>query len=43
MASQTYQLVMHKGPNPGKIYELVQDELTVGRDITNRVVINDPA
>jgi pSer/pThr/pTyr-binding forkhead associated (FHA) protein len=42
MASQTYQLVMHKGPNPGKIYELVQDELTVGRDITNRVVINDP-
>ena len=42
MASQTYQLVMQKGPNPGKIYELVQDELTIGRDITNRVVINDP-
>jgi predicted component of type VI protein secretion system len=42
MASQTYQLVMHKGPNPGKIFELVQDELTIGRDITNRIVINDP-
>ncbi|MCZ7552248.1 MAG: FHA domain-containing protein [Anaerolineales bacterium] len=41
MASQTYQLVMHKGPNPGKIFELVQDELTIGRDITNRIVIND--
>lgn len=42
MASQSYQLVMQKGPNPGKIFELVQDELTIGRDITNRVVINDP-
>ena len=42
MASQTYQLVMQKGPNPGKIFELVQEELTIGRDITNRIVINDP-
>lgn len=42
MASQAYQLVMQKGPNPGKIFELVQDELTIGRDITNRIVINDP-
>ncbi len=42
MTSQTYQLVMQKGPNPGKVFELVQDELTIGRDITNRVVINDP-
>jgi hypothetical protein len=42
MASQTYQLVMHSGPNPGKIFELVQDELTIGRDIGNRIVINDP-
>jgi pSer/pThr/pTyr-binding forkhead associated (FHA) protein len=42
MASQTYQLVMEKGPNPGKIFELGQDELTIGRDITNRIVINDP-
>ena len=42
MASQTYQLVMHKGPNPGKIFEIVQDEITIGRDITNRVVVNDP-
>jgi predicted component of type VI protein secretion system len=42
MASQTYQLVMHKGPNPGKIFELVQEEITIGRDIGNRIVINDP-
>ena len=42
MASQTFQLVMHSGPNPGKIFELVQDEFTIGRDIGNRIVINDP-
>jgi hypothetical protein len=42
MASQTFQLVMRSGPNPGKIFELVQDELTIGRDIGNRIVINDP-
>jgi len=42
MASQTFQLVMHSGPNPGKIFELVQEELTIGRDIGNRIVINDP-
>jgi predicted component of type VI protein secretion system len=37
-----YQLVMHKGPNPGKIFELVQEDITIGRDIGNRIVINDP-
>lgn len=42
MASQSYQFVMQKGPNPGKIYELTQDEITIGRDIGNRMVINDP-
>jgi hypothetical protein len=42
MVSQSYQLVMQKGPNPGKIYELSQEEITIGRDISNRLVINDP-
>jgi predicted component of type VI protein secretion system len=42
MASQSFQLVMQKGPNPGKIIELVQEEATIGRDISNRIVINDP-
>jgi predicted component of type VI protein secretion system len=42
MTSQNYQLVMQKGPNPGKIYELAQEEITIGRDISNRLVINDP-
>lgn len=42
MASQTYQLIMRTGPNPGKVFELSQDEITIGRDIGNNVVVNDP-
>jgi predicted component of type VI protein secretion system len=30
------------GPNPGKSYDLTQDELTIGRDVSNHIVINDP-
>jgi predicted component of type VI protein secretion system len=41
MASGTYQFVMNTGPNPGKIYELTQDEITIGRDIANNIVVND--
>ncbi|MBN2549095.1 MAG: FHA domain-containing protein [Anaerolineales bacterium] len=42
MASQTYQLVMRSGPTPGKVFELKQNDLTIGRDIGNGIVINDP-
>lgn len=42
MASQTYQLVMRSGPTPGKVFELKQDDMTIGRDIGNNIVINDP-
>ncbi|MBN1145831.1 MAG: FHA domain-containing protein [Anaerolineales bacterium] len=42
MASQIFQLVMGAGPHPGKVYELTQGELTIGRDISNNIVINDP-
>lgn len=42
MAPGTYQFVMNSGPNPGKIYELSQDEITIGRDIANNIVVNDP-
>ncbi len=41
MASQPIQLVMRAGPTPGKVYELKQDEITIGRDIGNTIVIND--
>ena len=42
MASGTFQFVMRTGPNPGKTYELSQDEITLGRDIANNIVVNDP-
>ncbi len=41
MASRTYQLVMRTGPTPGRIYPLDQDEIHIGRDISNDVVISD--
>ena len=41
MASFTFQLVMQTGPNPGRVYELQQDEIYLGRDANNDVVIND--
>jgi predicted component of type VI protein secretion system len=41
MASQTFHLLMRAGPNPGKVYELVKNELVIGRDINADIVIND--
>jgi hypothetical protein len=42
MAAQNYQLVMRSGPMPGRVFELTQAEITIGRDINNLIVINDP-
>jgi FHA domain len=41
MASQSYQFVMRTGPNPGKSFPLTKDDLSLGRDISNDIVIND--
>lgn len=41
MAAQSYQLVMRKGPIPGKVFDLGNNELTIGRDISNDIVISD--
>jgi hypothetical protein len=41
MAPQSYQFVMRTGPNPGKSFPLTKDELSLGRDISNEIVIND--
>ena len=41
MAPQSFQLVMKAGPTPGKVIPLTQNELVVGRDATNDIVIND--
>ena len=40
MASQ-FQLVMRQGPTPGAIFALEGDQLTIGRDSTSDVSIND--
>jgi pSer/pThr/pTyr-binding forkhead associated (FHA) protein len=41
MAEAHYRLVERQGPTPGRIFELTSDEVTIGRDITNDIVIND--
>lgn len=38
----SYRLIVRRGPQPNQQYELTRDTITIGRDITNDVVINDP-
>ncbi len=40
MTSQTFQLVMRTGPNPGKAFTLSKNEIIIGRDINADVVLN---
>ena len=40
MTSQ-FQLIMRSGPTPGAAFTLEGDQLTIGRDATNDIVIND--
>lgn len=40
MASQ-FQLIMRTGPTPGAVYTLEGEQLMIGRDSTNEIVIND--
>lgn len=37
-----FQFVMRSGPTPGVTFALEGDQLTIGRDSTNGVAINDP-
>ncbi len=37
-----FRLVVRRGPQPNQTYDLTKDIITVGRDITNDIVINDP-
>jgi len=36
-----YQLVMHSGPTPGKVFLLEGEVLTIGREAGNNIIIND--
>lgn len=40
--SDSFRLVMRRGPSPNQVYDLSKDGVTIGRDITNDIVINDP-
>jgi predicted component of type VI protein secretion system len=37
-----FRLVMRSGPSVGKVYPLDKDEIFLGRDLNNDIVINDP-
>ncbi len=41
MQSGSFRLLMQRGPTPGKAFELVKDVVTLGRDVSNDIVIND--
>jgi len=41
MAGAQYRLVVRQGPMPGQIFELDKSEISIGRDVTNDIVIND--
>ena len=41
MQSVSFRLIMQRGPTPGKTFELVKDVVTLGRDVSNDIVIND--
>jgi predicted component of type VI protein secretion system len=36
-----YRLVMRQGPTPNQVFELSKNEMVVGREISNDIVIND--
>jgi len=37
-----YRLVMRRGPQPNQQFELTRDKITIGRDVTNDIIISDP-
>lgn len=40
--SDSFRLIVRRGPQPNQVFELNKDIITVGRDITNDITINDP-
>lgn len=40
--SDSFRFVVRRGPQPNQSYDLNKDIVTLGRDITNDIVINDP-
>jgi hypothetical protein len=40
--TDSFRLVVRRGPSPNQTYDLNKDIITIGRDITNDITINDP-
>jgi pSer/pThr/pTyr-binding forkhead associated (FHA) protein len=40
--NEQFRLVVRRGPQPSHVFELNKDIMTIGRDIINDIVINDP-
>jgi pSer/pThr/pTyr-binding forkhead associated (FHA) protein len=40
--NDSFRLIVRRGPQPNQSYDLAKDLVTLGRDITNDIVINDP-
>src|SRR3954452_14907198 len=41
-SSDNFRLIVRRGPQPNQVYDLNKDIITIGRDITNDITINDP-
>jgi predicted component of type VI protein secretion system len=41
MPSDKFRMVMKTGPNPGKVFELTMESMSVGREAGNDIVIQD--
>lgn len=41
MTSSSFRLIERTGPNPGQTHDLNKESLTIGRDVTNDIVIAD--
>ncbi len=41
-STDNFRLVVRRGPQPNQVYDLNKDIITIGRDITNDITINDP-
>lgn len=40
-SGDNFRLIVRSGPNPGRTFALTQPVITLGRDVTNDVVVND--
>jgi hypothetical protein len=41
MAGKAYQFIVRAGPNPGKIYPIIKNEVIIGRDPNADILVND--